>query len=143
MLFQALGEGCFISPPPPRPTPPPPTTTRPPPPTPPPPTPPPPPPSAGSCITVGGADPNKQCVFPFQFGGDTYNDCTFEGNQPGETQPWCSTLTDNNGVHIGGQGNWGFCPSNCQTVGPPPPTTFPPAARCPGIFHKLRTFSPS
>ena len=76
--------------------------------------PPPPPPPASTqapsgCMTVSGGDPNQQCVFPFSFGGVTYNGCIFEGNNPGETDPWCSTLTDGNGVHVGGQGKWGFC----------------------------------
>ena len=70
----------------------------------------------------------------------TYNQCTFEGNQPGETEPWCSTRTDSSGNHIGGQGNWGFCPSNCGTVGPTsPPGTFPPAARCSRIGNSYQT----
>ena len=30
----------------------------------------------GGCSTVGGDDPNKECVFPFTFGGVTYNECT-------------------------------------------------------------------
>ena len=30
----------------------------------------------GGCVTVGGDDPNKACVFPFTFGGVTYNECT-------------------------------------------------------------------
>ena len=103
---------------------------------PPPPSPPPPPPPGTTCITVGGSDPNKPCVFPFQFGGDVYNECIFEGNQPGETEPWCSTQTDSNGVHVGGQGNWGFCSSNCPEIGgpsPPPPTPPPPTPPPPSI----------
>ena len=33
-------------------------------------------PVVGGCSTVGGDDPNKECVFPFIFGGVTYNECT-------------------------------------------------------------------
>ena len=82
-------------------------------------------------MTVGGPDPDKQCVFPFIFSGVTYYECTLAGNQQGETQEWCSTLTDSNGLHVGGEGNWGWCPSDCTGISPPPPTTtFPPAAPC-------------
>jgi len=110
-----------------------------------PPPPPPPPPSTAApppvtvttgCRTVSGEDPNKECVFPFGFGGVTYNECIFEGNAPGDTEPWCSTLTDANDDHVGGQGAWGFCSSECPVVGaptsppPPPPTSAPPPATC-------------
>ena len=67
----------------------------------------------GKCTTIGGRDPNKQCKFPFRFDGITYNSCTFAGNQPGETDPWCSTMVDSSGTHVGGQGKWGNCPSSC------------------------------
>ena len=61
------------------------------------------------------------------------------GNQQGETQEWCSTLTDSNGLHVGGQGNWGWCPSDCNGISPPPPTTtFPPAAPCSRILNSIR-----
>ena len=73
------------------------------------------PPPTG-CTTVSGADPGKSCVFPFRFNGVVYNECTFDGNAAGETEPWCSTLTDSNNDHVGGQGNWGFCSSNCGVV---------------------------
>ena len=73
------------------------------------------------CTTVSGPDPGKACVFPFNFNGVTYNACTLDGNTAGQTEPWCSTLTDANGDHIGSQGNWGFCSSNCASPPPPPP----------------------
>ena len=28
--------------------------------------------------------------------------------------PWCSTLTDSEGNHVGGQGKWGHCPDSCE-----------------------------
>ena len=31
--------------------------------------------------------------------------------------PWCSTKTDPNGQHIGGQGQWGHCPDSCPVEG--------------------------
>jgi len=85
------------------------------------------PPPTG-CATVSGADPGQSCVFPFRYGGTLYNECIFEGNAPGDTEPWCSTLTDSNDDHVGGQGNWGFCASDCPVIGGPtsaPPTTPP------------------
>ena len=104
-------------------SPPPVTTTAPPP-------PPPPPPPTG-CTTVSG----EACVFPFNFGGETYNACTLDGNAPGETEPWCSTQTDSNDDHIGGQGYWGFCSSNCgtattTTTTPPPCQNTRPDRQC-------------
>ena len=86
--------------------------------------PPPPPPPTG-CTTVSG----ESCVFPFRFRGVLYNECTFEGNAPEDTEPWCSTLTDSNDDHVSGQGKWGFCASNCPVVGgttSAPPTNPPP-----------------
>ena len=96
------------------------TSTRPPPPPPPPSTTPPPP---GSCMTESGPDSGKECTFPFQFGDVTYNECTYDANEPGDTEPWCSTLTDSDGVHVGGQGNWGWCSSDCPAEATPPPPT--------------------
>ena len=69
-----------------------------------------------SCTTVSGADPGEACVFPFRFNGVLYNECAFDGNAPGETEPWCSTLTNSNDDHQGGQGRWGFCSSECPVV---------------------------
>ena len=100
---------------------------------------PPPPPTGctGCCTTASSSDAGKPCVFPFRFNGVLYNECTLDGNSPGETVPWCSTMTDSNDNHVGGQGKWGFCSSNCQT-GPtsPPPTptpTQPPTTPAPCV----------
>ena len=91
------------------------------------------------CTTVSGPDPGKECVFPFNFNGVTYNACTLDGNADDETEPWCSTLTDSNGDHVGGQGNWGFCSSNCgnPTTNPTNPTTTGPSG--PGQCGKSLT----
>ncbi len=37
-------------------------------------------------------------------------------------QPWCSTLVDETGHHVGGQGKWGNCGPGC----PIPPDDRPP-----------------
>ena len=66
-----------------------------------------------NCKTVSGADPGANCVFPFTFGEVVYNKCTTVGD---DTAPWCSTLTDENGVHVGGQGKWGYCAANCPIL---------------------------
>ena len=92
--------------------------------------------SPTGCITVSGPDSGKSCVFPFRFNGVLYNECTLDGNAPGETEPWCSTLTNSNDDHVGGQGNWGFCASDCTGDGgstSAPPTTSPTAPTRPTI----------
>ena len=67
-----------------------------------------------NCKTVrGGRDPGANCVFPFTFYGEVYTECTtIDGAAP---KPWCSTLTDQNGNAVMGQGKWGYCASNCTT----------------------------
>merc|ERR1719357_1824510 len=65
----------------------------------------------GSCITIGGAIVGAKCVFPFKFNKKTYNGCTFDDS---DGKYWCSTQTDSNGVHIGGQGLWGHCSPLCR-----------------------------
>ena len=53
------------------------------------------------------------CIFPFRFEDKIYNGCTWVDNDPWDDRPWCSTKVDVNGVHIGGQGNWGVCGNEC------------------------------
>ena len=98
----------------------------------------PPPPPPNGCTTVSGADPGKTCVFPFRFNGVLYNECTLNGNAPGETEPWCSTLTDSNDNHQGGQGRWGFCSSDCPGISSttPAPTTTDAGPTGPGECGK-------
>ena len=65
-------------------------------------------------MTVGGADPNKPCIFPFkQFHGHkTHDACILD------PWPWCSTKVNDEGIHIAGQGNWGNCDqSKCPMPG--------------------------
>ena len=59
--------------------------------------------SGTSCVTQGGADPGKECVFPFKFGTLTYNECAWN-YAPDDNSAWCSTLTDSDGNHVNGQG---------------------------------------
>ena len=65
------------------------------------------------CKTVGGADPGQPCIFPFAFHGGSYTECTTDGNAPDDLNPKCSTLTDEYGIHVGGQGKWGYCSPQC------------------------------
>ena len=57
-------------------------------------------------MTVGGADVNKTCIFPFIYDGVKYSTC-FDDPEGFI----CSTLVDKSGNHV--QGNWGYCGPNC------------------------------
>ena len=65
--------------------------------------------STGRCTTDSGPSNGQPCVFPFEFNGVTYRQCT----DVRLGQAWCSTATYPNGTHINGQGRYGFCPSSC------------------------------
>jgi len=65
------------------------------------------------CVTASGASPHKPCIFPFKFNGVIYNECTWKSAHLTEHKPWCSTLVDDTGHHVGGQGKWGNCGSGC------------------------------
>merc|ERR1712183_607275 len=67
------------------------------------------------CTTTAGA----ACQFPFTFNGVTHSSCAdwIYGGQPAGTT-WCSTQVDSAGVHVNGQGSYGFCPSSCPGVQP-------------------------
>jgi alkaline phosphatase D len=52
---------------------------------------------------LGDGFHNRECNFPFIYGGVTYNDCTKAG---GESRPWCSIETDQNNYHV--TGKWGY-----------------------------------
>jgi len=63
-----------------------------------------------ACLTESGPDAGNSCKFPFRFNGQTYYSCaryTWSGQDYGKY--WCSTMTDRNGNHVNGQGNYGFC----------------------------------
>ena len=34
-----------------------------------------------------------------------------------DVKPWCSTKVNDKGVHINGQGKWGYCGSECPCDG--------------------------
>ena len=69
-------------------------------------------PPSSSCTTTGGGRTGAKCVFPFNYKDVKYNGCSLEDAD--DDKPWCSTKTDANGQHVGGQGQWGHCASNCQ-----------------------------
>ena len=54
------------------------------------------------------------CIFPFTFDGVTHIGCT---TIPEDPKPWCSTLVDADGVHVGGGGHWEYCESECPLSG--------------------------
>ena len=68
------------------------------------------------CTTTNGPDPNKPCIFPFILDGNTYKCCTTVLNDPGDTNAWCSTMVDDFGEHVQGQGKWRVCESKCQSI---------------------------
>ena len=49
------------------------------------------------------------CVFPFIYGGRTYDTCVTHGTTDGSS--WCSSQVDDNGVHV--EGKTIDCPTNC------------------------------
>ena len=54
-----------------------------------------------NCLTESGPNSNATCIFPFKFKDVTYYQCTTAGNDEGDITPWCSTLVDDSGTHIG------------------------------------------
>merc|ERR1712106_566241 len=74
---------------------------------------------SGDCLTTSG----QSCVFPFKYGGVTYNTCTTAGG----FAPWCSTQVGSSGVHIAG--NYGDCTAECLTT-TATTTTVAPGSQC-------------
>jgi len=69
------------------------------------------------CLTSKDSkDPEKECVFPFthveEDGNFTYHGCPTDPQD--KTRRWCSTKTDENGVHINGIDAWGYCTPGCN-----------------------------
>ena len=71
-----------------------------------------------SCRTVVGEGPahsqGKFCQFPFTFSGVVRTGCISDTDPAGRL--WCSTRVDGDGVHVGQQGHWGYCPPGCSTT---------------------------
>ena len=51
------------------------------------------------CLTTGGGNTGKPCIFPFKYNGKEYNHCQWK---KGESEPWCSTKVTK-GHHVGDQ----------------------------------------
>merc|ERR1739845_78607 len=71
--------------------------------------------ASSSCLTVSGPDTGTSCQFPFTFNGVTYVTCAewvYGGSNQGQT--WCSTKVDSTGVHVNGEGKYGFCSPDCN-----------------------------
>ena len=60
------------------------------------------------CQTVGGQSTGVPCIFPFKYGGISYETCIEYGGQPA-----CATELDEDGNAI----NYGFCGPNCPLPG--------------------------
>ena len=64
------------------------------------------------CQTTGGpVGSGSQCQLPFIYKGTTYFGCPVD--LVDDTKTWCSTKIDDKGVHVSGQGEYGFCSSTC------------------------------
>eukprot|EP00092_Neocalanus_flemingeri_P014658 GFUD01015820.1.p1 GENE.GFUD01015820.1~~GFUD01015820.1.p1 ORF type:complete len:899 (+),score=149.51 GFUD01015820.1:113-2809(+) len=61
------------------------------------------------CVTSNG----KECKFPFRFRNKVFASCTTDFDP--DNRAWCSTKTDSSGVHIPGEGEFGYCPDSCST----------------------------
>ena len=57
--------------------------------------------------------PNLKCIFPFFYNGKNKTTCTWDSSELTNKKPWCSTLVDETGNHVGGQGEWGNCGPGC------------------------------
>ena len=68
-----------------------------------------------NCHVINYVDPGVEekvpCIFPFTYKGVEYSHCTSQ-DHPGR-QEWCSTKTDDQGVHVSGSGHWGVCSTEC------------------------------
>merc|ERR1719348_2792188 len=85
---------------------------------------------SNKCITVGGDDPLKPCLFPFIENGTFFHFCTDKGSYPGV---WCATERDEKNMTI--DGKKGICNTDCSYCGGSP--YIDPATASPG--QKKRT----
>ena len=88
------------------------------------------------CTTVSGAAPNLPCIFPFRFNGVTHTTCIWDMAHLTEHKAWCSTLVDDSGHHVGGQGKWGNCGPDC-----PIPTDTRNQTKVPGKTEIIYSYS--
>ena len=66
-----------------------------------------------NCRTVDGPRRERSCVLPFRFKNVVYQGCTSIDDR--DRRLWCSTKTENNLDHVGGQMHWGYCGPSCPT----------------------------
>ena len=63
------------------------------------------------CLTTyDSVIPEEECIFPFKHDNITYYGCPIDPID--ETRRWCSTLIDDNGVHVNSK--WGYCTPGCK-----------------------------
>merc|ERR1712193_282187 len=70
-----------------------------------------------TCTVSSGPAAGQSCVFPFTYGGTTFSGCAewvYGGEHQGKL--WCSTKVDSTGTHVNGEGNYGFCSTDCTAV---------------------------
>ena len=59
----------------------------------------------------GGPRVGFPCILPFKKGSQEFDKCIWQrGDNNGA---WCSTKTDEDGYHAGGENNWGYCSPEC------------------------------
>ena len=59
---------------------------------------------------MSGPDPNALCIFPFEYNGEIFNECTDKEHD----QMWCHTSED-----------WGNCGPDCKTSSGTPSSSTP------------------
>jgi hypothetical protein len=72
---------------------------------------------SGGCITVGGPNPGKSCIFPFTYNGIKRTSCAWDH---WANSDWCQIEIPSNGSAIKRQGKlrgkWGVCGSGCNNL---------------------------
>ena len=63
------------------------------------------------CVTDSGNMVGRKCIFPFKYKGVFYDGCITESNH---AKPWCTVVTDSNGVGAYIPRKWGYCPNACK-----------------------------
>merc|ERR1712128_152919 len=64
---------------------------------------------SSECLTSLGS----KCIFPFEYEGQTYNQCTTQGSE--NAQAWCATKVDSSGVVV--RNFWEDCHHSCPGTG--------------------------